>query len=72
MIDGHHGRTIGRATLQVRAVDGILGTHTMTPSPAGEGTARTRPLSVLLNTGSPRHRYLEVPRHIASGDVSKA
>ena len=53
MIDGHHGRTIGRATLQVRAVDGILGTHTMTPSPAGEGTARTRPLSVLLNTGSP-------------------
>jgi hypothetical protein len=28
MIDDHHGRTTGRATLQVRAMDGILGTHT--------------------------------------------
>jgi hypothetical protein len=27
MIGDHHGRTAGRATLLVRAVDGILGTH---------------------------------------------
>jgi hypothetical protein len=27
MIDGHHGRTAGRATLLVTDVDGILGTH---------------------------------------------
>jgi hypothetical protein len=27
MIDDHHWRTAGRATLLVRAVDGILGTH---------------------------------------------
>jgi pimeloyl-ACP methyl ester carboxylesterase len=36
MIDDHHGRTTGRATLQVRAVDGILGTHTATCSAAGQ------------------------------------
>jgi hypothetical protein len=28
MIDDHHGRTAGRATVLVRAVDEILGTHT--------------------------------------------
>jgi hypothetical protein len=27
MIGDHHGRTAGRATLLVRAMDGILGTH---------------------------------------------
>jgi hypothetical protein len=27
MIGDHHGRTAGRATVLVRAVDGILGTH---------------------------------------------
>jgi hypothetical protein len=27
MIDDHHGRAAGRATLLVKAVDGILGTH---------------------------------------------
>jgi hypothetical protein len=27
MIGDHHGRMAGRATLLVRAVDGILGTH---------------------------------------------
>jgi len=27
MIDDHHGRTTVRANLQVRVVDGILGTH---------------------------------------------
>jgi hypothetical protein len=27
MIGDHHGRTAGRATLLVRAADGILGTH---------------------------------------------
>jgi len=27
MISDHHGRTAGRATLLVRAMDGILGTH---------------------------------------------
>jgi hypothetical protein len=31
MIDDHRGRTTGRATLQVRAVDGILGTHKYGP-----------------------------------------
>ena len=30
MTDDHHGRTSGRATLLVRAVDEILGTHKMT------------------------------------------
>jgi hypothetical protein len=30
MIDDHHGRAAGRATLLVRAVDGILGTHSLT------------------------------------------
>ena len=28
MIGDHHGRTAGRATLLVKAADGILGTHT--------------------------------------------
>jgi hypothetical protein len=32
MIDDHHGRTAWRATLLVRAVDEILGTHTFTVS----------------------------------------
>jgi len=31
MIGDHHGRTAGRATLLVRAVDEILGTHRVTP-----------------------------------------
>jgi hypothetical protein len=30
MIDDHHGRAAGRATLLVRTVDGILGTHSLT------------------------------------------
>jgi hypothetical protein len=29
MIGDHHGRTAGRATLLVRAVDDILGTHSI-------------------------------------------
>jgi hypothetical protein len=29
MISDHHGRSAGRATLLVRAADGILGTHKM-------------------------------------------
>jgi hypothetical protein len=29
MIGDHHGRTAARATLLVRAMDGILGTHTV-------------------------------------------
>jgi hypothetical protein len=36
MIGDHHGRAAGRATLLVRAVDEILGTHTTcrpTPNP---------------------------------------
>jgi len=28
MIGDHHGRTAGSATLLVRSMDGILGTHT--------------------------------------------
>jgi hypothetical protein len=32
MIGDHHGRMAGRATLLVRAVDGILGTHTSAAS----------------------------------------
>jgi hypothetical protein len=30
MTDDHHGRGVGRATLLVRAVDAILGAHTLT------------------------------------------
>jgi hypothetical protein len=30
MIGDHHGLAAGRATLLVRAVDGILGTHSVT------------------------------------------
>jgi hypothetical protein len=30
MIDDHHGRTAGRATLLARAMDEIFGTHTAT------------------------------------------
>jgi len=33
MIDDHHGWAAGRATLLVRAVDGILGTHTVSRDP---------------------------------------
>jgi hypothetical protein len=29
MTGDHHGRTVGSATLLVRAMDGILGTHSM-------------------------------------------
>jgi DNA replication protein DnaC len=36
MIGDHHGRTAGRATLLVRAVDGILGTHTSPKLPAAQ------------------------------------
>jgi integrase len=31
MTDDHHGRTVGRATLLVRAVDDVLGTHNWVP-----------------------------------------
>ena len=49
MTDDHHGRTAGRATLLVRAVDEILGTHMPTPVasqvPSGEiATASTDPV----------------------------
>ena len=45
MIGDHHGRTAGRATLPVRAVDGILGTHNLTNRPhavADVGEVRER------------------------------
>jgi transposase InsO family protein len=32
MISDHHGQSVGRATLLVRAVDAILGTHKFTAS----------------------------------------
>jgi hypothetical protein len=37
MIGDHHGRTAGSATLLVRAMDGILGTHS--PAHAERSTA---------------------------------
>jgi hypothetical protein len=41
MIGDHHGRTAGRATLLVTAVDGILGTHTAgAPKPGKPGPGR--------------------------------
>jgi hypothetical protein len=32
MTGDHYGRDVGRATLLVRAVDAILGTHSLIPS----------------------------------------
>jgi hypothetical protein len=47
MIGDHHGRTAGRATLLVRAVDKILGTHRVRRSrgtpPAGHRNPRAAP-----------------------------
>ena len=40
MIGDHHGRTAGRATLLVRAVDEILGTHRSTAQVTWWSTAR--------------------------------
>ncbi len=37
MIGGHHGRSAGRATLLVRAADGIPGTHSTGPGPVAAG-----------------------------------
>ena len=45
----------------------------MTPLPAGEDTAgEDKAVNGSAEHGIPRHRYLEVARHIASGDISKA
>jgi hypothetical protein len=52
MIDDHHGRAAGTATLLVRAVDGILGTHRVT-------------VSYLAVTGVPLRLAGWVPRLIA-------
>jgi hypothetical protein len=45
MIGDHHGRTAGRATLLVRAVDEILGTHTDQRIPQSSLTTAERQLS---------------------------
>jgi hypothetical protein len=48
MIGDHHGRTARRANLLVRAMDDILGTHSLAsgpaaPAPAGPDPAAARP-----------------------------
>jgi hypothetical protein len=64
MMDDHHGRSVGRATLLVRAVDTILGTHTpiggkTAGESAGESAWSCAPCGVmvkaLLRTSAPRH-----------------
>ena len=56
MTGDHHGRTAGRATLLARAMDEILGTHTLH---RGAGTAG---LSTIW--GTPR---LHGPQHVSFG-----
>ena len=53
MIDDHHGRTAGRATMLVRAVDEILGTHTAPPPGPVRGQVRGHhlPLGIGQVTG---------------------
>jgi hypothetical protein len=54
MIGDHHGRTAGRATLLVRAVDEILGTHT----PAGAtGRAGLPAILIRYRTASAQWRF---------------
>ena len=56
MIGDHHGRTPGRATLLVRAVDEILGTHTRgSRRPGHEGTAATSGRNGEAPDQCPRH-----------------
>jgi hypothetical protein len=52
MIGDHHGWTAGRITVLVRAVDGILGTYTVTPGPSLPLTATADELVTVI----PRER----------------
>jgi hypothetical protein len=45
MIGDHHGRTAGRATLLVRAVEEILGTHSVPCTALYGGELQLRPVS---------------------------
>jgi hypothetical protein len=48
MIDDHLGRTAGRATMLVRAVDEILGTHNDCQDRAGRGMSVAARLILLV------------------------
>jgi hypothetical protein len=50
MIGDHHGRTAGRATLLVRAVDEILGTHRLEPARTICSSLRRRLIDSLTGT----------------------
>jgi hypothetical protein len=59
MIGDHHGRTAGRATLLVRAVDEILGTHNHNqhrPHRSLDGAAPLNPLPEPIDLGQYRAR----------------
>src|SRR6266487_4622935 len=59
MIGDHHGRTAGRATLLVRAVDEILGTHRLTAIPARPATP-THNWAVTWALAADQHRSRSV------------
>ena len=49
MIGDHHGRTTGRATLLVRAADGILGTHIINEYERAAKKPRSGPVAEFRN-----------------------
>jgi DNA-binding GntR family transcriptional regulator len=51
MIGDHHGRTAARATLLVKAVDGILGTHRPGQRSRDQPSAVGDKSDLLINTG---------------------
>ena len=54
MIGDHHGRTTGRATLLVRAADGILGTHIINEYERAAKKPRSGPVAEFRN---PKPRF---------------
>ena len=67
MIGDHHGRTAGRATLLVRAVDEILGTHTARTATATARSARGKPSWLAADPNAACTRGLDCSRRPLPG-----
>jgi hypothetical protein len=68
----HHGRTAGKATLLVRAVDEILGTHTLPPSLADAALQLISNGRSYRGVGSPPTTIWLFPGHLPGRPITPA